>query len=289
MLAFLQGKYAEAQPWFEENLAMCRQSGNMWGVGVALLFLGLVAHAQGNYAGASHYMEGSLAIFRELGVTWGIAGSLNFLALATLNQGEYGRAGAYVKEGLAVSREYDLKLGIALALCIHGLIVLCQGEYEEALPYLEQSLVLNRERGDKLDQSLVLSSLGLSYASQGEAAEARRCYAESLGLSLALRHGLQFSHSLTGLAGLASQGWLKMEPEAGSNSLAQLTKVARLSGAVSALLTSWRAVMVRPFQLLYEQNLALARGHLAPASFEAAFAEGQALSMAEAAAAALAE
>jgi tetratricopeptide (TPR) repeat protein len=211
------------------------------------------------------------------------------LALVSLNQAEYDRAGAYVKESLAVSREFDLKLGIALALCIHGLLALCQGEYREARPYFEQSLVLHRERGNKLDQSLVLSGLGLYYASQGEPAEARRCYRESLDLSLAMRHKIQLSNSLTGLAGLASQDWLKLEPEAASNSLAQLTRVARLSGATSALLSSWGAVMLRPFQLLYEQNLALVREHLTPASFEAAFAGGQALSMAEATAVALAE
>jgi hypothetical protein len=88
---------------------------------------------------------------------------------------------------------------------------------------------------------------------------------------------------------LESQGWLKLAQKDTPDSQAYLIRIARLSGATSALLSSWGAVMVRPFQLLYEQNLALAREHLAPASFEAAFAEGQALSMAEAASAALAE
>jgi hypothetical protein len=48
------------------------------------------------------------------------------------------------------------------------------------------------------------------------------------------------------------------------------------------MLASIGAVMPRPFSALYEQNLAVVRGKLEETSFEAAFGEGQLMTVDEA-------
>jgi hypothetical protein len=94
---------------------------------------------------------------------------------------------------------------------------------------------------------------------------------------------------LSGFAGLWIQDWLKLEGKDSPNSLDYLVRVARLSGAIAALLTSNGAVMFPPFSPLYEQNLAVVRANLDEVIFEAAFTEGQVMTLDEAVAYALAE
>jgi hypothetical protein len=163
-----------------------------------------------------------------------------------------------------------------------GSIALCEGDYTEARANLEESLALCREGGDKLDVAMALPILGLIVAKQGKAKEAKPYYEEGLVISHSLRNSLSLTQSLTGLAGLWLQDRLKLEQQDSLNTINPQIRVARLSGAISALLASCEAVMFRPLALLYEQNLAVVRANLDEVTFETAFAQGQAMSMDEA-------
>jgi predicted ATPase len=286
---FARGKYEEARRLFQENLAMCSASGNKWGEATTLLQLGYVGVFQGNYREARQNIEQCLALFRELGLNWGISNSLNTLGLIAINQGEYRQAQVYSNQSLTMSREFGYREGTAFSLFALGSNALCEANYREARSYLEESMALYLEIGGKMMQASVLALLGLTAANQGEELEARRDYAKSLAISREPGNQLPLAQSLTGLAGLWIQDWLKLEGKDAPNSLNYPVRVARLSGAIAALLTSAGAVMFPPFLPLYEQNLVVVRAKLDEASFEAAFAEGQLMTMDEAVAYALAE
>jgi predicted ATPase len=289
MTAGRQGKYEEARRYAEESLVMFRASGNRAGQAIALGFLGGSNFHQGKYNEARRYLEQSLALHREIGIIWGLILSMNFLGLVAVGQGEYPQALVYAREGLSISREVGFKAGKALSMYVLGTISLCQGDYPQARANLEESLPLYRAWGDKLNLPMVLPFLGLTVAKQGKVAEAHRYYAESLLLSRKLGNNLFLAHSLTGLAGLWVQLELAPEAPGAAHPSNYFYKIVCLSGATSALLASCGAVMFRPFPQLYEQNLAVARTNLDKATFEAAFAEGQAMSIDEVAAYALSE
>src|SRR4029453_13638325 len=77
--AYRQSDYGAARAFHEENLALCRASGNRAGIAFSLNNLGLVAYRQGEYGAARSLQEESLAIKRELGDRQGIAYTLNNL------------------------------------------------------------------------------------------------------------------------------------------------------------------------------------------------------------------
>jgi len=286
MSAIRQGKYGEARRYTEENLAMFKASGNDSGKAVAQTLLGVINFLQGNYDEAQRYFEQSLAHFREFNTIWGLVFSVNYLGAVTISRGDYIQAHTYSTEGLKKSQEFGFKAGIALSRYIQGSTSLCEKDFIEAQSNLEESLTLYRERGDNYDLSMVLSILGLTMAKQGKAAEAKRYYEEGFVISHSLRNSLFLGQNLTGLVGLWIEEELKYDRQASLNSLKNtlnpLVQATQLSGAISALLTSSGAVMFRPFSELYGQNLALIRSNLAEVNFQAAFAEGEVMTMDEA-------
>jgi predicted ATPase len=277
--ALIKENNAEARRWLQENIEMCNRSGNKWEKAISLHHLSLGEVFQGKYEEAQDIAGQSLDLFQELGLNWGISITLNLMGGIATNKEEYTQAETYSKEALKMTREFSWKDGIATSLFMLGSNVLCEGNMAKARSYLEESLVIHREQGNRVLQALVLPFLGQTAAIQGEVGEARRLFEESLAISHDLGNKHYTAQSLTGLAGLCIQDWLKLEKQASLSSLTALVRVVRLSGAISAMLASIGAVMLRPFPLIYEQNLALARTNLDEVTFEGAFAQGQELLM----------
>jgi tetratricopeptide (TPR) repeat protein len=257
--------------------------------GEILAYLGWLALFQGDYGEAQRCFEESLVINREIEFRFGIAGSLNFLGLASLNQGNYEEAQGYIEQSLVLGRELNDISGIALGLRHLGWLAFLQNDLDAARTFFEESLALTRKHGSRAALPLSLIIMGQIVLNQGEAAEARPYFEESLALSRKMDDKLSIIYNLSGLAGLTARRWQILDQPEAAASLNLLARAARLSGAASALLTSIGAVMFRPFPELYRQNLELVKANLDPATFEAAFAEGQAMSFEEAAAYALAE
>jgi predicted ATPase len=289
MLAYRQSKFEESRRYAEENLAMCREAGYNRGIAVTLHWMGELETIRGNYVEARRNLDQSLAWFREQNIVWGVIISLNLISQVAISQDGYAQARAYSNESLALCRKFELRWGIAYSKFNQGLIAIGEGNFREAHTCLDESLAIQREWGEKFTRALFLSVMGLIASKQGERMVARRYYEESLELSQKMRNRLYVAQGLTGLGGLWVQAGLNGGQHDASNSSDYLGRVARLSGAITDLLTSCGAVMLRPFTTLYEQNLVVARANLALASFEAAFAEGQAMTLDEAVAYALSQ
>ena len=100
---------------------------------------------------------------------------------------------------------------------------------------------------------------------------------ESVGLSSALRDSWALVYGLVGLAGVTAR-------RGGPGRAARLFGAAKAMGEAASV-----TVAFSPAQALYEQDLANVRAQPDPGPFEASWEEGQAMTLEEAVAVALAE
>jgi non-specific serine/threonine protein kinase len=243
--------------------------------------LGEVATEEGDYVTAPRLFEQSLALWRQLGQTRGIADVLMQLGWMSLRSGAYEQAVARLEESLALFRSIDDTILMGFGLAGLGEAALRQGQYERARPLLEESLALRRHYNDKWGMGTSLGSLGWLALRQGDYARMRAAMAESLSLRLDTgdKGGLAWC-----LEKLAEAATLEAP-----RSPADLARAARLYGAAAALRAPVRSVIDPADQPEHERHLARLRAALGDAAFDAAWAEGARLPLAEAVEQALAE
>jgi adenylate cyclase len=315
IVAWYLGDYAPAQTLHEESLRIRRELGDRQGIATSLNNLGLVARAQGNYAAARALFEESLILFREIGDKRNVANSLGNLGLMSKLQHDYTAAQALFAEGLAIWQEIGDKWGISLSLIYLGNVAKEQGDYSGAQALLTESLGLCREIGNKSGITVALNNLGYVAWMQGDNSMARTFLTESLALCREMNSKSETAHALLGL-GLMDLAQdvpgangrilesLRLRQEL-SNPLWQTSSLigvaglalhqgdarrgALLLGAVAAALRAHGLMVHAEMAQFREQIVAAARATLGQAAFEAAWTEGERLSLAEAVAYALAE
>jgi tetratricopeptide (TPR) repeat protein len=219
-------------------------------------------------------------------------------------RGELVTAHSLLDEGLSICREVGSKSDIAAFLYAFGALALEEGDVARARQLLEESLALRREMGDKVYLSKTLIWLGEVARSSGDLAAAGAFYEEASSLHIAT--GVDLSYLLHNMGHVAhGQGdyeraaalfaesltmLVKAEDKeaviaclAGLAAVAadrgQLGRAARLFGATSALVSTFDVYMDVADRLAYEQNMARAKALSDPASWEAAWAEGQAMTV----------
>jgi tetratricopeptide (TPR) repeat protein len=174
------------------------------------------------------------------------------------------------EEGLALFRELDHKWGIAESLNALGHLAYGQGDQERARALLEESMALTRGPGEKRLLAHALAVRGLVALAQGQHAQAAILYKESLALHQELHYQWGIAWDLEGLARAATP------PGASSSALAH---GARLLAAATALRAATGSPRRPGEQADYERTVAALRNALGAAPFEAAWAEGQALTL----------
>ena len=270
-----RGYLSEGRRWLEE--ALSGSSGASTPARANALFAaGLLANFQGDYERAAALAEESLSLSRALGYKEGIALSLFSLGAGARVEGDLERAIGLFRESLALFRELGDQLRIAFSLRNLGITVGAQGDYEQAATLVEESLALSREMGYKRYAALSLVSLGSLASRRGEYGRATALLEESLVLVRGLRLNLLVGSCLEGLAAVVcAQG--------------QFERAARLYGAAEALR---EAVGVRlwPDGLAeHNRNVAAVRTGLGGEAFTSAWAQGRAMTPAQAIAYALRE
>ncbi len=270
-----RGDYADARSLLEESLARARAGGDQRGTARALTHLGLLAEEMQDYVMARAHHNESLELSRELKDEAGVAACWNNLGLVEESEGNYSRAQVLYEESLRLRRRLKDQRGIALALGDLGEVHRLQGDYAGARSHLEESLDLWRRRGDKWGVTLIFFRLGLLTRMEGDKVAARayhdaRAYHEE---SLRLRQGLGdkvgMVESLEGLAGVAAaQG--------------DSTRVARLWGASEAWRAKFGAPLLPKYRADKKRDSTAARAHLGEATWDVAWAEGQAMSLEDA-------
>jgi predicted ATPase/DNA-binding SARP family transcriptional activator/DNA-binding CsgD family transcriptional regulator len=254
----------------QEGLKLSEQAG--LGGAEAAMFLrtfGWIAMVRGDYARMNEVFEESLGLSRDADDKWGIAYSLLGLgtALSSLDDRERGKE--LYQEGIGLARELCYAPVLARFLFSLGYILLLEGAYERGAALNEEAVAVFREHGYKGGFELALNSLGWAALLQGDHDRARTSYQECLTLCKELRNKRTASESLEGIACIAAA-----EGEA--------ERAARLFGAALGLPGAVGYPHFPEYDAWREPYLATARSRLDEAVWEAAFAEGQAMTFEEA-------
>ncbi|HEX9441154.1 MAG TPA: tetratricopeptide repeat protein, partial [Roseiflexaceae bacterium] len=232
-------------------------------------------------------LEESLALFQELGDSWGIAYVLLNLGVSYHQQDDLRQAERLIEQSLASFRTLGDSWGIAWALrFLMGVHADAAGsgdsqhQSSRVMVLLEESLVHFRAVGDLFGIAAALGSLGSIAAKQGDDRRAHVLLAESLALKHEVGGRLGVARTLMDFAGLvAAQGQQR----------AELERATRLYAAAEALEDSISFVYANVDGAAHQRTIAMLRTQLSEAAFAAAWAAGQAMTLEQAIADALAD
>jgi predicted ATPase/DNA-binding SARP family transcriptional activator len=274
VLAWMQADYQQSSALFETSLDLFKQLDDKSGVASVTKNLGTIALHQGVYEQATALLQKSLGLRRELEDNWGIVICLNNLGATAGRQGKNNEAQHYYEEALALSREQGYKSLEATLLTNLGDVANTQDDVARAEALYRQSLALRRQLGDKLGVALSLDRLAEATFLQDDIAGAYKGYSESLALFHELGDKEHVIYCVEAIACLATTK--EMAETAG-----------RLWGAAEALRQALGTPAPPSLMANYEPYLATARQHVDPIAWEAAWAKGRAMSLAQAMACAL--
>jgi predicted ATPase/transcriptional regulator with XRE-family HTH domain len=263
------GEVEGARRLGEDCLALCERERDDHGAALALLFQGLAAYNQVDFTGALDRLGRSLARWRALGEPRGVIRCLNELAYACCLYGQFDQAAGYFAEAMALCGAHGDELGLARSLTDQGLAALLQGDIARALGLLHRALGLSRALNLSSNLSQALFYLGLAETFAGDLAAAHGHLVESLRLRREAGDAFAVAYALIGLAGVAGR---RGDP----------ARAARLCGAASALQEASGVSLPPAARLLYEREVSALRARLGDAAFEAAWRDGERLSLAQA-------
>jgi predicted ATPase len=268
--------FAEGSRWIEATLS---RSDHTYGGAraKALSEAGTFAWHRGDYEQATGFHGEALALYRELGDEGNAAFALLCLGVQDLDQGEHEGARPFFEDALAISRELGDKRNIVYAL--HNLAEVARhtGQYEQARTLGMEAVSVSLEMDDKWTVARNFVWLGIVTAYRGDDYEEAAGFLEE-GFALIREVGdwefvAYAMDCFAVIAGAKAQG----------------ERAARLWGAAEALRKTIGAPL-HPTELPdYERSVAAARAQLGEAEWEAAFAQGIAMSAEEAAEYALGE
>src|SRR5215203_2705100 len=262
---YVRGHYGEGRRWLEAALLAQGDTPSAPARAKALFQAGYIASGQGDYKSSVSFGEESLALYRRLGDRASSATALYTLGVLAIYRNEWERASTLTEDAIALQREMNDRVGVVRSLLILASVTLAQHDYERAMALYEESLALAQEIEDDFAIALSLLIGALASLGQGDHRQTRALSQESLKLSQQL--GMAFgiaSYLLTAacLAGAEGQPVLS----------------ARLWGAAEALVEEVGRILSPGELHVYAPFIDAARSQLDEARWEAALAEGRAMS-----------
>lgn len=266
-----------ARALFEESLVLRRKGHRRSAIAWSQLKLAYIVYLQGDIAYASELAEESLRLFRALRNVLGIAEATITLASIAVVQGDAAGAATLVQEGLALANELGLTWQPALAYKILGDIARFEADVARADACYGESLRLAHAEGTLWIRARVLYDLGQLALVRGDGAAAVAYWRESLPLAQTTGEQQCMAACLVALAGPPINGaW-------------NHRRAARLYGAVAQLLERSGLRLETPGQIAYDQSIASLRMHFDRRVVNAAWQEGQAMTVEQTVAYVLAE
>jgi non-specific serine/threonine protein kinase len=264
----VRGHVSEGLKWIEDAVAEGHAAPPE--VRAAALYGGSrLAWLKGNYEQTRRWAEESLEAWQRTSNKTGIALASHALAIISATLGDDTMALAYYEQSLALWRELGNVANVARVLNSMGIMARTRGDLGRAKELFTEGLALSKELGNKRTISTLLASLGFLAQREGDDELARSLFGESLSIRVELDHKMGMVECLVGLAGVAA-------------SMHQAVRAARLFGAIDALCTVTGYTIDPDDKVEYDRSLDNVRSQLDKASFEAAWEEGQALTLEEA-------
>jgi tetratricopeptide (TPR) repeat protein len=232
---------------------------------------------QGDEATPLALYEESLAIFQELKDTEGIASTLGDLSTLYHMRGDHDRAILLAQQCLMLFRELGETGAIAWGLALLGWPNFTAGDIEQASVHWQESLTLFRAGNHQWGIASVLINLAKVAFEQGDYPRMNDYLTESMTRYRELGERWQIIHALDLFAYLvAAQAQQQEDP------LPDGIRAARILGAVEVLCETF-GTPLRMFRgAHYEQVIFTLRTQIDDATFAAAFAEGQGMTLEQA-------
>jgi predicted ATPase/class 3 adenylate cyclase len=270
MLAYSQGDNARAIESSNKASALARELGNKRLLALALAFRASGELWMGNTEGVEALLEEGIAAARESGDKYatGLPLALYGQGIA-LTKGDYETAGRYINEGAALLRESGDDWGATMALLSIGMTAKFRGDYNEARKQFAACEPIFRDLGDRHRVNMVKSELAHIERYEGHYEKAEAMYRETLPEWQRIGHRAAIAHQLECLATIA-----KVREQG--------PRAARLFGAAEALRDRINIPMTPLERREYEDELANLRAGMDHDAFDAAWAEGRAMSMEQA-------
>jgi predicted ATPase/transcriptional regulator with XRE-family HTH domain len=272
---WIRGRFTEGRRWIEGVLsrgpampASARAK--------ALFVAGTMASGQADFRSAELWLEESLSLFRQLGDKRGAAHALGSAGLVALDKKQHERGTVYFQEGADLFLAVGDKWGTGIMLCFLAVAWFKQGDPSHAKRLAERGLALSQEVGDRQGTSVTLYVLARLAQAERNHEHARRLFEGGLKLSAEVGDETNVAYCLEGLAAIAA-------------SEDRLVRTARLWGAAEALLEKIEATAY-PYATdhsIYQRQVTAARARLDQETWAQAWAEGQAMTAAQAVAYAL--
>ncbi len=268
-LANYQADYARAHQLLQKSLALHRALDDKQGIAYCLNLLSHGEMMMGNFAAARAALEESLAIFRELGDTRGVGYSLYFLGSMHLSSDDLAAARPLLEESLRHLKAAGDRWWVGNTLIQLGWGIHRQGEHENAIQMFDEALQISAQFGDTRGTARALLYIAEAKCSQGEFVVAREKYNQ------ALKHFHEIGDKFWGTVCLEGLGLLAVEQN-------DARRAAVLLGAAEHTHELLGAPMLAAYRPSYESCTARARTQLGEREFNAAWAEGRALTYDEA-------
>jgi len=265
---FARGYIREGRKWCQ--IAASKQQVSARGRALALRNLAFFLTQQGEAEQAVRLAEQAAALARSVGEPLLMAWILHGLALATSAVGDFERSESLCREMLGMARQAGDEPLVVRALCGIASGLQRRGDKVRARVVLEEALSLARPRHDKWLTSVVTGSLGHALVLE-DPEQALMLLKESLALAHDIGHHWLTAHHLEDLAGVLA-----------SSDRAEVSAI--LLGASESLRDAFGFARSVSLQAAVG---AAARERLGPASFEAAWNKGRAMTVDEAVALAL--
>jgi len=256
----------EGRHWLEEAVTRGNEADPVILLGI-LLGAGALAYRQGDHERAGQLTEQALVLSRTLkdkqGVTWALA-----LSGLVVFERDPVQATPLLEESVALARDLGDKWMIGFVLFQLADVPRSLGDYERATALYVESIDLCRQVGDKWRTAVGLLYMGVVSLRQREYSRAGVFFAESLPLC---RRGDLFVtfQCLEGLGCVAS-------------ARGNYVRAARLFGAAELLRESLRSRRDREYQRDIAEHMNSAQTALGDTAFASAWAEGRALTLAQA-------
>jgi tetratricopeptide (TPR) repeat protein len=262
----------------EEALARYRELGDHYHCAIVLNEMGL-GPLQGDTPQALALFEQSLTLCREHDYIGQTAIALNGLGDIACITGDIPRATAYFWEALALAQDVQDDVRSAWLVGNLARLALVHGDDGRVLTLLQQQVAQLRQSSALSVLGMVLPALGALVNAQGDSAQASTILREALILQQQFARQMVYGElidSLEAYAGVAvGQG--------------QAVRAVHLLGAAEALRRTSKCSMPSSAIPAYKQDIATLHAQLDDASFAAGWAAGQALTLEQAIAEALAE
>jgi predicted ATPase/DNA-binding CsgD family transcriptional regulator len=269
--AYARGEPREGQQWLESALAA--GSGVSVEIRVDALFTAsALAQVRGDFSRSTALSEEGLALARAHDYAFGQARALLALGITAEWQGDLDLAAARYEESRALMDCLDdsVRLPHWTLLPVANLadVALLRGDPASAAALAEQAVAGWREAGYLWGLAQALGTAAAAASERGDQVRASRLYDETLTLWLESDDGRGIAGTFAGIAGVANH---RGRPE----------RAARLLGAAWGVAESL-GVRYLAHHIHAERVLASTRSQLDDEAFDAAWAEGQTLSIEQA-------